>query len=59
MEKERQELLDLHCIATIDGYTDFIFINRFGNPQHQEIPVGYAVQRAQHDQWVLYRAGGP
>lgn len=35
MEKERQELLDLHCIATIDGYTDFIFINRFGNPQHQ------------------------
>lgn len=35
MEKERQELLDLHCTATIDGYTDFIFINRFGNPQHQ------------------------
>ena len=33
MEKERQELLDLHCTATIDGYTDFIFINRFGNPQ--------------------------
>ena len=29
MEKERQELLDLHCTATIDGYTDFIFINRF------------------------------
>ena len=24
MEKERQELLDLHCTATIDGYTDFI-----------------------------------
>ena len=35
MEKERQELLDLHCTATIDGYTDFIFINRFGNQQHQ------------------------
>ncbi len=35
MEKERQELLGVHCIATIDGYTDFIFINRFGNPQHQ------------------------
>ena len=34
-DKERQELLDLHCTATIDGYTDFIFINRFGNPQHQ------------------------
>ena len=35
MEKERQELLDLHCEATVDGYTDFIFINRFGQPQHQ------------------------
>ena len=35
MEKERQDLLDLHCEATVDGYTDFIFINRFGQPQHQ------------------------
>ena len=25
----------LHCEATVDGYTDFIFINRFGQPQHQ------------------------
>lgn len=23
------------CEATVDGYTDFIFINRFGQPQHQ------------------------
>ena len=22
-------------IATVDGYTDFIFVNRFGQPQHQ------------------------
>ncbi len=29
------------------------------NPQHQEIPAGYAVQCAQHDQRVLCRAGGP
>ena len=35
LEKERQDLLDLHCEATVDGYTDFIFINRFGQPQHQ------------------------
>ena len=35
MEKERQELLGVHCEVIIDGYTDFIFINRFGNPQHQ------------------------
>ena len=35
MEKEVQELLDIKCEATIDGYTDFIFVNRFGNVQHQ------------------------
>ena len=35
MEKEKQELLDVHCEITIDGYTDFIFINRFGQVQHQ------------------------
>lgn len=35
MEKEKQDMLDLHCEATVDGYTDFIFINRFGQPQHQ------------------------
>ena len=35
MEKERQELLGLHCEATVDGYTDFVFVNRFGQPQHQ------------------------
>ena len=29
MEKERQELLGLHCEATVDGYTDFVFVNRF------------------------------
>lgn len=35
IEKEKQELLDLHCNVTIDGYSDFIFINRFGQTQHQ------------------------
>lgn len=34
IEKEKQELLDLHCNVTIDGYSDFIFINRFGQTQH-------------------------
>ena len=34
-EKEVQELLDIKCEAVIDGYTDFIFVNRFGNVQHQ------------------------
>lgn len=35
MEKEYQEEVGLKCNVTIDGYTDFIFINRFGNTQHQ------------------------
>ena len=34
-EKQKQEDLGLHCEVTIDGYTDFIFINRFGQVQHQ------------------------
>lgn len=29
-EKEMQEQLDVVCNATIDGYTDFVFLNRFG-----------------------------
>ena len=44
MEKERQNMLDLHCKATVDGYTDFIFINRFGQPQHQAT-LNRAIQR--------------
>ena len=35
MEKERQKLLDVHCETVVDGYTDFIFLNRFRQPQHQ------------------------
>ena len=35
MEKEYQEFNHLKCNVTIDGYTDFVFINRFGNVQHQ------------------------
>ncbi len=34
MEKERQELLGLRSEAIVDGYTDFIFINRYGQPQN-------------------------
>lgn len=35
MEKAYQEFNNLKCNVTIDGYTDFVFINRFGNVQHQ------------------------
>lgn len=34
-EKSYQKSNQLKCKASIDGYTDFIFINRFGNVQHQ------------------------
>lgn len=30
MEKEMQDALGVVCNATIDGYTDFVFLNRFG-----------------------------
>lgn len=35
MEKAYQEYNHLECRVTVDGYTNFIFINRFGNVQHQ------------------------
>ncbi|SCH62441.1 Uncharacterised protein [uncultured Clostridium sp.] len=35
IEKQKQKDLGIHCEVTIDGYTDFIFINRFGQAQHQ------------------------
>jgi integrase len=34
-EKEYQKECEITCEATVDGYTDFIFINRFGGVQHQ------------------------
>ena len=35
MEKEYQDYNDLRCNVSVDGFTDFIFINRFGKLQHQ------------------------
>lgn len=34
-EKRNQEEFGIKCTVTIDGYTDFIFINRYGGTQHQ------------------------
>ena len=34
-EREYQENMGITCKAVIDGYTDFVFVNRFGNVQHQ------------------------
>ena len=48
MEKERQEMFDLHCEVIIDGYSDFIFINRFGQAQHQST-LNKAIRRIIRD----------
>lgn len=34
-EKEYQRETGIKCTARVDGFTDFIFVNRFGNTQHQ------------------------
>ena len=34
-EKEYQRTTGIKCNAHVDGFTDFIFVNRFGNVQHQ------------------------
>lgn len=34
-EKRYQEQNNIRCTSNIDGYTDFIFVNRFGGVQHQ------------------------
>lgn len=34
-EKEFQEESEIRCTALIDGYSDFIFVNRFGGVLHQ------------------------
>ena len=34
MEKQYQEENGIHCTKTVDGYLDFIFVNRFGDVQH-------------------------
>ena len=49
-EKERyyHEALNISCRAEIDGYTDFIFINRFGNVQNQAT-LNKAIKRIVRD----------
>ncbi len=48
MEKEKQELLGIQCEVTIDGYSDFIFINRFGKTQQQST-LNKAIRRIIRD----------
>lgn len=34
-ERENQEETGIKCTVSVNGYTDFIFVNRFGETQHQ------------------------
>ncbi len=47
-EKRFQEELEVSCRVVIDGYTDFIFINRFGDTQHYGT-VNKAIKRIIRD----------
>lgn len=45
MEKRYQEEEGVSCMTEINGYTDFVFLNRFGNIYTQS-PVNRALKRA-------------
>ena len=34
-EKKWRMANGIRCNVSVDGYTDFVFVNRFGNVQHQ------------------------
>ena len=48
LEKKLQNEAGLKCNVNIDGYTDFIFINRFGDAQHQGT-INKAIRRIIRD----------
>lgn len=43
-EKERQAELGIKCQTIVDGYTDFIFLNRFNEPYHPPV-INRAIKR--------------
>ena len=48
LEREYQKTVGIKCNAKVDGFTDFIFVNRFGNTQHQGT-LNKALQRIIRD----------
>ena len=40
--------MEIHCEVMIDGYTDFVFVNRFGHTQHQGT-LNKAIRRITRD----------
>lgn len=47
-EKEYQRMVGIKSIAQIDGFSDFIFVNRFGNVQNQ-VTLNKAIRRIIRD----------
>ena len=47
-ERKNQMASGIRCSISIDGYTDFIFLNRFGHPQHQGT-LNKAIRRIARD----------
>ncbi len=47
-EKQYQAANGIRCEVTVDGYTDFIFVNRFGGVQHQGT-LNKAIRRITRD----------
>lgn len=47
-EKRNQYELGISCMAEVDGYTDFIFVNRFGGVQNQ-VTLNKALRRIIRD----------
>lgn len=43
-EKIRQQELGVRCTTVIDGYTDFVFFNRFGQP-HNPAAINREIDR--------------
>lgn len=35
LERQYQEQMNIKCSVVIDGYSNFIFVNRYGHTQHQ------------------------
>lgn len=58
IEREYQEVAGITCKVSIDGYTDFVFVNRFDNVQHQGT-LNKALRRIIRDcnDQVLQRGG--
>jgi len=47
-EREFQQETNIECSVSIDGYTDFIFFNRFGNV-HNQNTLNKALRRITRD----------